>query len=68
MAWVRAWLCKLQKRITRLAATSDKVYQLLPMVGGSLRLLPPLKLVAILFDLNICAVVLCYKTVIVICL
>jgi hypothetical protein len=29
MAWVRAWLCKLQKRCTRLAAASDKVYQLL---------------------------------------
>ena len=28
-AWVRAWLCKLQKGYTRLAATSDKVYQLL---------------------------------------
>ena len=26
-AWVRAWLCKLQKRCTRLA--SDKIYQLL---------------------------------------
>jgi hypothetical protein len=29
MAWVRAWHCKLQKGCTRLAATSDKVYQLL---------------------------------------
>jgi hypothetical protein len=28
MAWVRALLCKLQKGCTRLAATSDKVYQL----------------------------------------
>ena len=28
-AWVRAWLCKLQKRCTRLAAASDKDYQLL---------------------------------------
>ena len=28
-AWVRARLCKLQKRCTRLAVTSDKVYQLL---------------------------------------
>ena len=27
--WVRAWLCKLQKKCTRLAAASDKVYQLL---------------------------------------
>jgi hypothetical protein len=27
--WVRARLCKLQKRCTRLAAASDKVYQLL---------------------------------------
>ena len=29
MAWVRTRLCKLQKRCTRLAATSDKVYKLL---------------------------------------
>jgi hypothetical protein len=29
MAWVHARLCKLQKRCTRLAAASDKVYQLL---------------------------------------
>jgi hypothetical protein len=29
MAWVRARLCKLQKRCTRFAAASDKVYQLL---------------------------------------
>ena len=28
-AWVRAQLCKLQKGCTRLATTSDKVYQLL---------------------------------------
>ena len=28
-AWVRAQLCKLQKGYTRLAAASDKVYQLL---------------------------------------
>ena len=28
-AWVRAWLCKLQKGFIRLAAASDKVYQLL---------------------------------------
>jgi hypothetical protein len=28
-ASVRAQLCKLQKRVTRLAAVSDKVYQLL---------------------------------------
>ena len=28
-AWVRAWLCKLQKGCTGLAAASDKVYQLL---------------------------------------
>ena len=27
-AWVRAWLCKSQKGCTRLAAASDKVYQL----------------------------------------
>ena len=29
MAWGRARLCKLQNRCTRLAAASDKVYQLL---------------------------------------
>ena len=29
MAYVRAWLCILQKGCTRLAAVSDKVYQLL---------------------------------------
>ncbi len=29
MAWVCAWLGKLQKGCTRLAATSGKVYQLL---------------------------------------
>jgi hypothetical protein len=29
MAWVCAQLCKLQKGSTRLAAASDKVYQLL---------------------------------------
>ena len=29
MAWVLAWRCKLQKGCTRLATTSDKVYQLL---------------------------------------
>ena len=28
-AWVRAQLCKLQKGCTRLAAASDKAYQLL---------------------------------------
>ena len=28
-AWVRAWLCKLQKGCTRLSAASDKAYQLL---------------------------------------
>jgi hypothetical protein len=28
-AWVCAWLCKLQKGCTRLAAANDKVYQLL---------------------------------------
>jgi hypothetical protein len=28
-AWVRTWLCKLQKGCTRLATASDKVYQLL---------------------------------------
>jgi hypothetical protein len=29
MAWVQVRLCKLQKECTRLAAASDKVYQLL---------------------------------------
>jgi hypothetical protein len=29
MAWVRARFCKLQKGCTRLAAASEKVYQLL---------------------------------------
>jgi len=29
VAWVRARLCKLQKRCTRLATASDKIYQLL---------------------------------------
>ena len=29
MTWVRARVCKLQKGCTRLAAASDKVYQLL---------------------------------------
>jgi len=38
-AWVRAWLCKLQKRCTRLAAASDKVYQLLAH-GYSLQVTP----------------------------
>jgi hypothetical protein len=33
MAWVHARLCKLQKGCTRLAATSDKVYQLLAHGG-----------------------------------
>ena len=33
MAWVRARLCKLQERCTRLAAASDKVYQLLAHGG-----------------------------------
>ena len=29
MAWVHAWLCKLQKGCTRLVTASDNVYQLL---------------------------------------
>ena len=33
MAWVRARLCKLQEGCTRLAAASDKVYQLLARHG-----------------------------------
>ena len=50
-AWVLAQLCRLKKGCTRLAAASDKVYQLLPMVSGSLRVLllhPPLTLVAMM--------------------
>ena len=45
-AWVRTLLCKLQKGCTRLAAASDRVYQLFPHGGGYLwvlRLLSPLK-------------------------
>ena len=48
MAWVCIRLCKLQKGCTRLAAKSDKFTSCLPMVGGSLRVLPlllPLKLI-----------------------
>ena len=33
-AWVRAWLCKLQKGCTRLAAASDQGTSCLPRVGG----------------------------------
>jgi hypothetical protein len=33
IAWVRARLCKLQKGCTRLAAASDKAYQLLAHGG-----------------------------------
>jgi hypothetical protein len=39
MAWVHSRLCKLQKRCTRLAAASDKVYHCLSMVGGSVLVL-----------------------------
>jgi hypothetical protein len=49
MVWVRTRLCKLKKKCTRLAATSDKVYQLL--AHGPLWLLPPLKLVAMNDDI-----------------
>jgi hypothetical protein len=51
MAWVRAQLCKLQKGYTRLAATCDKVYQLLAhgrWFSPGIRLLSPLKLVAMI--------------------
>jgi hypothetical protein len=44
-------VCKLQKGCSRLAAASNKAYQLLAMVGGFLRvlrLLPPLKLVVMI--------------------
>jgi hypothetical protein len=43
-AWFHARLCELQKGCTRLAAASDKVYQLLLRY----RLFPPLKLVAMI--------------------
>ena len=49
--WVRARLCKLQKGCTRLATQVIKLTSCFPMVGGSLpvlRLLPPLKLVAVI--------------------
>jgi hypothetical protein len=49
-------LCKLQKGCTRLAAASDKVTSCFPMVGGSirvLRLLPPLKLVAMIITYHV---------------
>jgi hypothetical protein len=42
---------QITKGCSRLVVASDKVYQLLPMVDGSLRvprLLPPLKLVAMI--------------------
>ena len=50
-AWVRARLCKLQKGCTRLAAASDKVYQLFAngrWFSPGTRLLPPLKLVTMI--------------------
>ena len=48
-ARIRARLCKLQKGCTRLAAASAiKLTSCLPMDGGPLRLLPPLKLVAMI--------------------
>jgi len=50
-AWVRARLCKLQKGCTRLAAASDKVYQLLAYgrwFSPSTPFLPPLKLVVMM--------------------
>ena len=55
-AWVRALLCKLQKWCTRLAAASDKVYQLLAHGGGSLRVrrLPPQLKVVAMIQLKYC--------------
>ena len=50
-AWVHARFCKLQKGCTRLAAASDQVYQLLARYRWfslGARLLPPLKLVAMI--------------------
>jgi hypothetical protein len=48
---IRITIRQLIQCCTRLAAASDKVYQLLALVGGYLRvlrLLPPLKLVAMI--------------------
>ena len=54
--WVRVRLCKLQKGYTRLAAASEKVYQLLAhgrwFFPGT-RVLPPLKLV-VMIQLKYC--------------
>ena len=47
--WVHTRLCKLQKGCTRLAAANDKAYQLLARSSLRVfRLLPPLKLVAMI--------------------
>jgi hypothetical protein len=48
MALVRAQLCKLQKGCTRFAAQVIKFTSCFPRVGGSLRLPPPLTLVAMI--------------------
>jgi hypothetical protein len=51
-AWVRARLCKLQKGALESQPQAIKVTSCLLMVGGSLRvlrLLPPLKLVAMIY-------------------
>ena len=48
-AWVRARICKLQKNGALDSQPQViKFTNCLPMVGGSLRLLPPLKLVAMI--------------------
>ena len=47
-AWVGAQLCKLQQRCTRLAAASDKVYQLLAHGRWFSPGTPPLKLVTMI--------------------
>ena len=48
IARVHARLCNLQKGCTRLRPQVIKFTSCLPMVGGFLRLLPPLKLVAMI--------------------
>ena len=46
--WVRAQLCKLQKDALDSQSQVIKLTSCLPMVGGSLRFLPPIKLVAMI--------------------
>jgi hypothetical protein len=53
-AWVRTRFCKLQKRCTRLAAASDKVYQLLAHGRWFSPILPITSCNFHLFVTNIC--------------